>query len=347
MTGFKPLVSVVIVAFNSQNDIKDCLNKIFDSSYTPLEVIVVDNHSTDGTCESVKKNFPKVKLIESKKNLGYTGGNNLGAKLAKGEYLVIVNPDTRVSKSWLEPLILASGQKDIAVCQPKIMLAQKKDLLNATGKITQFLGFEYLSDYKKRDYKLERHEITSFSGSTFLIKRNLFLGLGGFDEDFFMYYEDGDLAWRLRLSGYHILFVPDSVVYHAYKFNPKEDYQKARTKFYLLERNRLAMVIKNYQFRSLLSLLPAISLMEIGMICYFLTRGWCFEKWKGYWWLVKNCKSIMLKRKKIQMERKVTDKILVKQFSSKIEFAEFDNLVLRYLVNPFLYFYWSLVKTII
>ncbi len=95
--------SVIIVTYNHREYMEDCLSSVLEND--PLEVIVVDNNSEDGTAEFIEENFPEVKLIRSFRNLGYGGGNNLGVRYAKGKYVVILNPDTRVEKNWLEELI--------------------------------------------------------------------------------------------------------------------------------------------------------------------------------------------------------------------------------------------------
>jgi len=343
MVGSNYLVSIIIVTFNSAEYIKDCLNSVFKTDYPNFEVIVVDNGSIDETFKIVKE-FPSVRLITSRKNLGYAGGNNLGAKKAKGEYLAILNPDTQVSSGWLQPLIRAINKPMIGVCQPKIMLDQKKKLLNLTGKTVHYLGFDWLTDFRKEDYQIPKKELVSFSGSAFLILKEVFQKIGGFDQDYFMYFEDGDLSWRLRLAGYKLLFIPESVVYHEYKYQPKEEYQKARQKFYFLERNRLVTLIKNYSFKTLILLCPVIKFMEKGMGFHFLSRGWWWEKPKGYFWIIKNLPTILEKRKKVQKMRKFSDREIVKDFVSKIEFREFDNFLLRNIANPVLSFYWRLVK---
>ncbi len=346
MAGSKALVSIIIVTYNSQEYLENCLQSVFKTDDSSFEVFVIDNGSTDRTLEIIKK-FPQVRLIKSKKNLGYAGGNNLGVKEAKGKQVAILNPDTQVSPGWLKPLVRALKQPEVAVGQPKIMLAQEEKRINLIGKTTHYLGFDWLADYRKKDYQMSQQEIISFSGSAFLIKREVFQKIGGFDPDYFMYFEDSDLSWRLRLAGYRLLLVPESVVYHQYQYQPKEEYQQAQQKFYYLERNRLITLLKNYSWKTLFLLLPAIKLMEKGMIFYFLTRGWWWGKPKGYFWLLLNLPRILKKRQKVQKMRKWSDREMVKNFVGKIEFEEFDNFLLRNIANPVLGFYWRLVKGLI
>lgn len=342
-----PLVSIMVVTYNSQNYIKACLEKLFKTKYPKFEIIVVDNASSDKTIEIIKKKFVKVRIIQNKKNLGYAGGNNLGVKNAKGNLVAFINPDTQVLPEWLKPLVNTIQSPRTAACQPKIMLLQDKKLICATGKISNFLGFETLSNYKDKDFSMKIKEITSFSGSAVLIKKDIYKKLGGFDDQFFMYYEDGDLSWRIRLSGYNIKMVPESVVYHEYKFQPDEEYQKEKNKFYLLERNRMLMILKNYSTKTIFMILPVLILMEMGMCYYFLRKGWWREKGKEYLWLISNLSKILNKRKINQKNRKTKEREIVQNFTGRLEFKEINNSVLKYFANPFFAYYWEFAKKLI
>lgn len=342
-----PWVSIIIVTYNSQKYISDCLKTVFKTDYKHYEVIVVDNKSSDSSIKIVSE-FKNVRLVISDKNLGYAGGNNLGAKYAKGKYLIVLNPDTQVSKNWLQPLVdIIKTKSDIAICQPKIMLLAKQNCINLTGKLTHYLGFEYGDNYLAKDIDLPLQEITSVSGSAFLINSSVFKKIHGFDNDFFMYYEDGDLSWRIRSLGLKILLVPQSVVYHDYKFHPEENYQKAKSKFYLLERNRLLMIIKNYSVKTLILLIPSIIFMEVGMHVYFITKGWWLEKWKGYLWLIKHFRGIIIKRRLINEQRLIPDRLISKDYTDNIKFEEFNNILLTYVANPILKTNWGIIKKIL
>lgn len=341
------LVSVIIVTFNSKDYIISCLKALYKSNYSLLEVIVVDNNSSDNTINLISSTFPKVKIIKSNKNLGYAGGNNLGVRKSHGKYIAIINPDTQVTPNWLLPLIEGFKNTNVAICQPKIILLQNKNLVNCTGKITHFLGFEWLKDYKNKNLSVKDQYIDSFSGSIFLTTKLFFIKLGGFDESFFMYYEDGDLSWRTKLLRKQILLVSDSLAYHDYKYIPDENYQTARQKFFLLERNRLIMILKNYSTRTLILILPAIILMELGMIIYFISKGWLRDKIKEYIWIINNSEQIIKKRADIQAGRVIPDKDFIKNFAGRIDYNEVNNPILNLLVNPLLDIYWKTIKNFI
>lgn len=348
MVGFnKPLVSIVIVTYNSDRYIKNCLETIKKTTYQKLETIVVDNASIDKTLEIIRFNFPKVKLVKNKVNTGYAAGCNQGVAEAQGSYVVIINPDTTVTANWLQPLLENINHKQVAVCQPLIMLSQKPEIVNLSGKTVHYLGFDWLSDYKSKKIHFKVKNIDSFSGSAFLINKKIFKKAGGFDSRYFMYYEDGDLSWRLRLMGYRLLMVPESIVYHDYKYIPDEDYQSTRKKFYLLERNRLITLLKNYSLKSLILISPALFVAELGMIGYFVMKGWVLEKFKGYLWVILNIHKIYNARIISQKLRTIDDKNVSLNFASKIEFKEVKSNLLKYFLNPVFAGYWNIIKKII
>lgn len=338
-----PLVSIIIVTFNSQKDIKTCLGALDKIEYPNYEIIVVDNNSSDDTLKVIAE-FPSVRLVANKINYGYAKGNNLGVKQANGKLIAIINPDTFVTPSWLGFLVKELEQPNVVACQPKILLKSDKKLINCLGKSTNFLGFDYLVGYREKDSSLVTQDISSFSGSAVVMKKKAFEELGGFEEYFFMYYEDGDLSWRIRLSGGLIRLVPESVVYHDYKYQPDEIYHKTKDKFYRLERNRLLMILRNYSLKSIIMIFPAVLCMEVGMILYFLSKGWILEKPKEYWDILININKISQQRKSVQEVRKVNDAKLCNGYSGTVDFKEINNPLLKYIANPFFDKYWKIVK---
>jgi hypothetical protein len=334
--------SIIIVNYNGREYLENCLSSLFKQNYKDFEIIFVDNASKDDSVEFVKKNFPKVKLIESKKNLGFATGNNLGVKNSKGRYIFLVNPDTESDKNCLKELInLIKRRKDTIVC-PKILLADKRNKINTTGMAFHYLGFGWCDNLGKTDNnQFEEMEVTFPSGAALLIDKKNFDAVKGFDEDYFLYYEDDDLGWRLRLRGYKIMLAPKAKVYHKYFFG------RHPQKFYFAERNRIVTILKNYQLKTLLLILPPFLLTEIGILFYSLTNGLFFSKLSSYYWILKNIDKISEKRKAIQKTRKVTDKEIVKYFFSKIMFKEVTSPLIEYILNPILNFYWKIIKAFI
>lgn len=264
--------SIVIVTYNSRRYLKSCIESIMKQDY-PFEIIIVDNCSTDGTIEFMRENFPSIKLIESKKNKGYGAGNNLGVKFAKGKYLVVVNPDTVVEGGWLRELIKPL-KYEMLVTTSKILMYDGS-MINTCGIINHFTGLPFTKDLGAKANTSQKSEyLSGFSGCCFAMRVKDFIELGGFDENFFMYNDDTDLAWRLHLKGFKILFVPTSIVKHDYtlKVAPK--------KLYHLEKGRYIILRKYLSFKYFLLLSPSLIIVEFltfGYAIKFGLRGWIYK----------------------------------------------------------------------
>lgn len=347
------LVSIIVVTYNSAKYIQKCLESITSASYQPLELIIVDNNSTDQTVELVESTLKKsnkslsYQLVKNSKNLGYAKGNNIGAQRAKGRYLFILNPDTYLEKNVFEPLVNAfKDQKKVAAAQPAIYLFSDPKRLNSAGKVTHFLGFDWVKDYRSRKIpKMEK--IDSFSGSGVMIDRQIFTKLGGYDSEYFMYFEDTDLSWRMRLAGYQIWLIPAAKIFHDYKYIPDQQYQPLNKKLYLHERNRLLTIFKNYSLLTLVVLSPMILMVEISMIFYSLFHGWVGRKLHSYLSVLSKFDHLRTARTRTQRLRQISDRQVTQHYQSKLTFKMFQHPVVRYLLNPVMTIYWWFAKRLI
>ena len=233
----------------------------------PLEIIIVDNCSTDGTVEFVKENFPSVKIIERRENLGYGAGNNLGVKHAEGDYIVILNPDTIVEVSWLKELLKPLKENKL-ITTPKILIYDSS-AINACGTIPHFTGLTFVrglgaesNDYQKQGY------VNGLAGCCFAIRKDDFRILGGFDENFFLYAEDSDLSWKANLNGFRVLYVPTSVIRHDYTL------KVAPQKIYFLEKGRYMILRKYLSWKDFLLLFPSLLIVEVLTFGYAIKYGW-------------------------------------------------------------------------
>jgi len=227
MTQQQPIsVSIILVNYNGFEVLPDCLSSIEKFIHSPNhEIILVDNASTDGSLELVAEKYPQIRLIRQSKNLGFGAGNNVGAKIASGEFLFLLNTDTVLTSNILPDLIdLMNANAQVGIIGPK--------LLNPDGSlqisVSPALGIkgEYQARQMHQAYQnssnlnlieqkfQEIQEVDIVVGAAFFIRASLFQALGGFDENFFMYFEESDLCQRAQYLGYKIIYTPHVSLIH-------------------------------------------------------------------------------------------------------------------------------------
>ncbi len=265
----EPEVSIIIVAYNSAAVLQPCLQSVVASLDLPAEIIVIDNASLDNSSQLARETVPAARVIRLENNAGFGIGCNAGAAQANGTYLVFLNPDTIVERNWLAPLLYPlNNQPGVGATTSKILLMDDPGRLNACGNDVHYTGFPACHLLGVEADKVHNTaSVTSVSGAAFAIRRELFKQLHGFDPDFFMYAEDNDLSWRLRLGGWQCVYVSDSVVRHHYRTNV------TASKFFYLERNRYQLLLKNLKMSTLVALAPALMLAEISTLGFALLRG--------------------------------------------------------------------------
>lgn len=237
-------ISVIIVNFNGEEFIGDCVSSVLRSDYKNLEVIVVDNASTDGSCEILRK-FKKVKLVRSNKQLYFTGGCNLGARKATGEKLIFLNSDCVVTSGWISEMVKFAGDHNKRLVQPKIL--RKDGVIDNAGTKYNIFGIARGRGYGEKDLgQYDRNEeVQVCAGTCFMIDKKFFWEMGGFDESFRYQYEDVDLCLRARKMGGKCFLCYKSVVYHAGGATFKENVSNDELLFNI-RKNRLAVVKKNF-----------------------------------------------------------------------------------------------------
>jgi len=283
-------------------------------TYDNYEVFLVDNGSNDGSVEYVNENFPWVKVIAFEKNLGFAKAYNEAIKRINTNFTALLNNDTRVDKNWLSELVESILEDySIVAVGSKILFYENPQLINHAGaKITPTGGgFDIgLNERDSSIYNVKK-EVGAVSGAAMLVRTYAFLKVGGFDEDYFAYFEDVDFCWRAWLNGFRILYIPSSKVFHKVSgswgsfVNP--------VKVFLGQRNKLTSLLKNFEYKNAIKGL-LLNLMEsFARIMLFIMnrniRG-VMAIVKAYFIFLKEIKKNLLKRMKIQSTRKVTDSYL-------------------------------------
>lgn len=224
-------LSVIIISYNTKKYILDCLESIFKflpRSKMNFEVIVIDNNSSDGSSEAIKKRFPQVKLIESKENLGFGKANNVAAGLASGKYLLFLNSDTLLSDdSFKKAIEYFEKNKKTGVIGPKIMLPDGSVQPASFGNEPSLLTL-LLTKFQKASVKSIQKEVGWVTGACLFIRHDLFKKLKGFDDQFFMYFEDIDLCMSSQRAGYKVILFPDVQVTHLLGKSLKSNWQRKK-----------------------------------------------------------------------------------------------------------------------
>lgn len=244
------LISVIIVNFNGLTHLKELLDSLEGQTYKNVEIIMVDNGSRDGSVSFVRRHWPRVKLAAENRNLGFAAGNNVGLNLAKGEYLFLVNNDTKLEPDCLANLVkTAKSRPEAAAVVPKLKFFSQPSFINAIGNSIGLVGWgsdNYVGYLDAGQFNEEREVFSACFGAT-LINRQALKAVGLLDEGYRFYYEDSDWSYRARMMGYKIYFAPDAIVYH--KFNATMNTLSFNFKLYLLIGNRIRFALKNLQPR--------------------------------------------------------------------------------------------------
>jgi GT2 family glycosyltransferase len=297
----RPTLSVLIVAWNSREELARALPALLPELGEGDELIVVDNDSTDGTAGAVVALAPAARIVRSGDNLGFAAACNLGAAHARAELLVILNPDAAprpgfgeaIRRPWLEQRGWAAWQALVAEGDGKT--------INSAGNPVHFTGIVWAGGHGDPIATAPRaREVAALSGACLAIPRTGWERSGGFPERFFLYHEDVDLSLRLRLAGGALGIEPAAIVDHDYEFGAREH------KWRWLERNRLAFLIRIYPARLLLLLAPALLLTELALIPAAIAAGWGRQKLAATGEVLRWLPRLLRERRQVQATRTIS-----------------------------------------
>lgn len=308
------LVSIIIVNWNGGEIFKNCLNSLSKIKYRNFELIVVDNGSIDRSFlyfYKIPSSATSKILIKNKVNLGFALANNQGFKNSKGEYVLLLNNDTKVTANFLSILIKKmEKQSDLGVIQPKIFIMDKKNHLDNVASYLTNTGFlQYLGYMEKDGPRFNREQFTfSAKGACMLIRREIIEKIGLFDCDFGSYFEETDFCWRVWNAGFKVLYYPRAYIFHKVGFSSKRQDQIFVN--YHSSKNRILSMIKNLEIRNLIKIggLHLILLILLSFYYFFkfqLSKAWMI--WRAIIWNILNLNQTLSKRKKCQSLRIKSD----------------------------------------
>lgn len=332
--------SIIIVNYNGGEDIIDCLDSIHKHTNLEItEIILVDNASTDGSIEHIQTIFPECVVKCNLVNCGFGRANNIGAQHARGKYFAFLNPDIVVKNGWLQTLISVLEQKpQVGLVSPKILLLTDPSVINSCGHHVHWSGLTQCRGFgAPKACFTQQESINAISGAAFVMREDLYKKLGGFDESFFMYNEDTDISWRAQLAGYKCYYVPDAVVYHNFRLRLDPE------KLYHFELNRYQLIFKHFRWKTLVLIFPMLLLVEIvawGFILTHVPRA-SINKLRSWIWIGEHWQDLMRRRKRVQADRKINDRILLSNCAYWLEFCQVGSGILprlgKLVFNPQFY----------
>ncbi|MEL6048022.1 glycosyltransferase family 2 protein [Methanothrix soehngenii] len=264
------LISVIVLNYNGKGFLNSCLSSLASQTYSDFEVIVVDNGSRDGSPEYIEENYPWVRLAKNDENLGFAGGTNVGIRAAKGEFVITLNNDSRADSRFIEELIKPMADPEVGVCAAKMLFPDGR--INSAGICISRSGAAWdrgMFEPDRGQYEFVEEVFGACAGAA-LYRREMLDEIGLFDEDFFLYLEDVDLAFRARLAGWKCLYVPGARVIHHHGGTAGVGSDLA---VYYGNRNIVWYPIKDFPFRLLITSLPFIVARNLAVIPYYALRG--------------------------------------------------------------------------
>ncbi len=300
-----PRVSVIVLNHNGRTWLGPCLDALAAQRDAPaFEVIVVDNGSGDDSIAFVSGRYPTVRVLETGANLGFAGGNNAGARAASGEILAFLNNDTVVAPDWLSKLHGALDMRpDTALVTSRLVRLDDPTIVDSAGDGYVRAGGAYKRGHGQRvDAFLQSGEVFGACGAAFMIRREAFHQLGGFDERFFMVYEDVDLSYRARLAGYHCWYVADAVVRHAGSGTLGRG--SANAVFYG-QRNLEWVWVRNTPWPLILRTAPSHVVYSLAGVLHYLRRGQFVPAIQGKFAALRGLPRVVRERRALQRRSSV------------------------------------------
>ena len=303
-----PKISVIIVNYNAGDWLKKSVESVQAQSFQDFECFIVDNGSTDHSLTSLPKLNEKFSLIELGENKGFAKANNIAAKQAQGDWLALLNPDAFAREDWLEKLLEATEiSPQVTMVGSTQYMALEPDTFDGVGDFYHMSGIAWRGKHghSTQGHKLETCEVFAPCAAAALYHRDTFLRLEGFDERFFCYHEDVDLAFRFRLAGGICIQKADAIVDHV---SSGISGKASAFAVYHGTRNRIWTFVKCMPFSGLILFGPLHIMLNLGFMCWSLFRkGRAHPTWRGVRDGLKGLSTIWASRKTVERQISLKD----------------------------------------
>jgi N-acetylglucosaminyl-diphospho-decaprenol L-rhamnosyltransferase len=338
----RPTLSLLIVAWNSREELARTLPALLPELSEGDELIVVDNDSADGTAEAVEGLAPRARVVRTGRNLGFAAGCNAGAATASGDLLVILNPDAAplpgfgeaIRRPWLQGRGWAAWQALVADAGGA--------RINSAGNPLHFTGISWAGGHGRPIAEAPPAvAVTGLSGACLAIPLATWREVGGFPPQYFLYHEDVDLSHQLRLRGGTLGIEPAAVVDHDYEFGAREH------KWRWLERNRLAFLVRVYPAPLLILLAPALLATELALVAVSLAGGWGGQKLAADLEVLRWLPRLLRERRQVQAHRAIGAAEFAAGLSADLDSAFIADAAWSWPVRLLLRSYWRLTRLLL
>lgn len=328
----QPLISVVIVNWNGSFFIQKCIQSVIDQNRQDIEIIIVDNASTDNSIQIISAEFPTVHIIRNTINTGFAHGCNQGLASAQGCYILFLNTDAWLDQNFFQPLIEKFEQSpNIAAITPRVLRADNPELLDSCGSFWSMTTWLYHIGYSKPAKYSKYNKAKYFfalKGAVFMVKRESIRKVGAFDNSFWCYYEETDLCHRFWIAGFSCLYYPGSQAYHI---GGASAAQAPNALFHFHNfKNQLQSFVKNFSLRTLLYVLPTHIILMIGISIIWTLQGklrHAASIYQAIGWTLYHLPEIVQKRRATQILRIVSDSVYLPRLTK--------NPSLKYIAHAF------------
>ena len=328
--------AAIIVAYRSGERLTRCLEALAERDSVD-QVIVVDNG--EGGSEIDAARTAGALVVPAGENLGFAAGCNLGARRANADRFVFLNPDTVIGEGAISALAQTLDDRSHRRSDPRLRLFDRPGLLNSAGCSIHISGLAWSSGFGLPAESIsELREITYANGSALAIRADLFRQVGGFTDEFFIYHEDLELCWKVRMRGLRVVITPEADVFHDY------EYARNPTKNYYMERNRLVFISSAYSLRLISVLAPVLLVAEAGLTALSWRQGWLGDKVAAWRWCVGHRSWVRQHRRRAPAATASPGSSLARYLTPVIDPAMIDVPAPVRAANPVLRAYWAVAR---
>lgn len=339
----EPSVSAVVLAWKEEPWLTRCIEALLASTGVAIEVVIVDNGAEGTSVQTLEKfaDHPSVKLVRPGSNLGFAGGCNFGARSATGDYLALVNGDLLVEPTTLRRLVDVVDGPGVGLAVASVRMADNAEIINAGANPVHLLGMSWAGGLGKPETHTAPVDTAAASGACVLTTKAHWQRLDGFDDEYFAYCEDSELSLRTWRVGLRCVYVPDAIATHRYEFS------RNPFKQYLIERNRLMLVMTLWGPRALVVLAPPLLAFEAVILAVATAQGWGGAKVRGWTWLWRNREHVRARRRRLRGEGQVPDREWMKLLRADVDKVFFPLPVGLGVLNAVMRGYWAAVRRLV